>query len=125
MKSPDVERQIGEARNALLSRQFEQAHSRYERLLRQLPQSAVLWFEYGNAALGLRRFEEAERGWIKALELDPRNAELIGLIGHQFQGQRQPAEAHNAAQGRQTAAPQTPSHRTSVALVTECCHGIT
>ena len=122
MKPPDPQRQIKEAREALLSRQFDQALPRYDRLTRQFPQSAILWFEYGNAALGLRRLEEAERGWKKALELDPRNAELIGLIGHQFQGLRQPERARECFARAAVANPKGINPRISLAVLLEQCH---
>jgi Tfp pilus assembly protein PilF len=93
MTPPDLQQRITEARELLLAREFTQALSEYERLVRHCPRSAVLWAEYGNAAGGLRKLDLADKAWRKALELEPGNAELIGMIGHQYQGARLPERA--------------------------------
>jgi tetratricopeptide (TPR) repeat protein len=91
--SASLKQQLNEARHYLLSQNFSQALARYEKLVRDFPADAVIWFEYGNAASAPQQREHADTAWQKALELAPRNAELIGLIGHQYQGLRQPERA--------------------------------
>src|SRR5262249_55298096 len=91
--SADIQQRVGKARRYLLSNQFAQALPLYRELVRQRPGEAVLWFEYGNAASGLDQADLAERAWTRAMELAPANAELIGLIGHQYQGLRKPDQA--------------------------------
>ena len=83
MLTAHFQHQLEQARQFLLSQKFTQALSRYERLAQRCPHEAVIWFEYGNAASGLRKRDLAERAWSKAIELAPRNAEPIGLIGRQ------------------------------------------
>jgi tetratricopeptide (TPR) repeat protein len=91
--SASLKQQLNEARHYLLSQNFSQALARYEKLVRQFPADAVIWFEHGNAASALQQRERADISWQKALELAPGNAELVGLIGHQYQGLRQPERA--------------------------------
>src|SRR6478609_4671134 len=84
---------VAKARQFLLSRNFAAALPVYEKLVVERPSDPVVWFEYGNAASGLRQFELAERAWNRAMDLAPTNAELIGLIGHQYQALRKPDRA--------------------------------
>jgi Tfp pilus assembly protein PilF len=93
MKSAGLQPKLDEARQRLLSNDFARALALYETLSRQSPGSAVIWFEYGNAASGLQQLDLADRAWRKALELEPRNSEIVGLIGHRYQGLRQPEKA--------------------------------
>ncbi|HTI68536.1 MAG TPA: sulfotransferase [Candidatus Limnocylindria bacterium] len=122
MNPPDFQRRLGEARKALLSRQFELAFPQYEQLTRQFPQAPVLWFEFGNAALGLRKTDLADRAWIRAATLAPRNIELISLIGHQYQGQRQPEKARAYFAQAAAADPRSINPRISHAVLLEQCH---
>jgi len=84
------QRQLDRARQRLLAQDFFGALPLYEALARLYPRVAVVWLEYGNAASGARQTDLAARSWNRAMELDPRNPELIGLIGHQYQALRQP-----------------------------------
>jgi tetratricopeptide (TPR) repeat protein len=93
MAEPDLQNQIAAARASLLAHRFAEALPKYERLLRQCPSSAVLWAEYGNTAVGLRKFDLAEANWQRALTLAPKEVELITMIGHQYQGIRRPEQA--------------------------------
>jgi len=93
MSSADPNSALQRARQLLLGKHFEPALFQYQKLVRQFPGVAVVWYEYGNAAAGLRKRALAEQAWQKAIELDPHNAELIGLIGHQHQGAREPEQA--------------------------------
>src|SRR5882672_2996546 len=86
MKPVDFHLEHEQARHLLLSNDFSRALPRYEKLTRQYPDVAALWVEYGNAASRLGKFDRADAAWGRALKLAPRNAELIGLIGHQYQG---------------------------------------
>src|SRR5215471_10228782 len=93
MMPADFQRKHNEARELLLSNEFAQALPRYEKLARLRPGEAVIWLEYGNAASRMRERKLAERAWGRALELAPRNADLVGLIGHQYQAIRRPDRA--------------------------------
>jgi len=84
-----------EARELLLSNDFARALPLYEKLTRQCPGAAAIWTEYGNAACRLRKIDLADRAWHQALKLAPNDAELIALIGHQYQGSRQPKKARD------------------------------
>src|SRR5690349_16132396 len=91
----DFELRHQEARRFLLTNDFAEALVRYEKLTRQYPNIAALWLEYGNAAVRLRKMERAITAWNRALTLSPQNAELISLIGHQYQGVRLPSRARD------------------------------
>jgi tetratricopeptide (TPR) repeat protein len=122
MKPVDVQVLLREARDALLSHEFARALPRYEQLTRRCPGSAVIWFEYGNAAAALRDISLADRAWRKAIELEPRNAELVSLIGHRYQAARQPSQA-NACFARAAAAdPRGINPRISLAVLLEQNH---
>jgi tetratricopeptide (TPR) repeat protein len=116
------QRQLNQARQLLLAQRFTQALSCYQKLVRQFPGQAVLWYEYGNAAFGLRDEERAEVAWQKALELAPRNVELIGLIGHQYQGMRQPERARACFAQAAAADPAAVNPRISLAVLHEQNH---
>ncbi len=73
----------------LLSGRYGPALAGYRDLARRHPTLALLWFELGNAAAGDLDFALANQAYRRALELDPRNASLLGMIGHQYQGLRQ------------------------------------
>ena len=93
MTPAQFQQQLNEARQTLLAHDFGRALARYEKLTRQFSGEAVVWAEYGNAASGAGQVELADRSWQKALALAPRNGDLIGMIGHQYQGLRKPAQA--------------------------------
>ncbi len=122
MKFDDGQKKLKQARDLLLSQRLAEALPRYEKLTRQFPNSAVIWFEYGNAASGLRDFELADRAWLKARHLEPRNAELIGLIGHQYQSNRQPEIARACFAQAAAVAPRDINSRISLAVLLEQNH---
>jgi tetratricopeptide (TPR) repeat protein len=114
--------QLNQARQLLLAQKFAQALPRYEKLTRLCPGVAVVWFEYGNAASRLRQPALAERAWRKAIDLEPRNAELIGLIGHQYQGLRRPDQARACFAQAANAQPRAIDPRISLAVLLEQNH---
>src|ERR1700720_4588614 len=122
MTSADSKNLIDEARSFLLANDFAQALPRYAKLTRQFPGSAVIWFEYGNAASKLRDPALAERAWQRAVELEPRNAELVGMIGHQYQAARQPGRAVACFQQAAAADPKGINPRISLAVLHEKNH---
>jgi len=117
-----IQTRLAEARERLLSNDFAQALPLYEKLTRQAPRTAVIWFEYGNAASGLRLTALADQAWCKARELEPRNAELIGMIGHHYQGLRQPEKARACFAQAAAADPQGINSRISLAVLLEQNH---
>jgi Flp pilus assembly protein TadD len=122
MTPPGFQHGLNEARRSLLAQNFAQALPRYEKLTRQCPGEAVVWLEYGNAASGLRKRDLAERAWHRAVELAPRNSELIGLIGHQYQGLRQPDKARACFAQAAAADPKGINPRISLAVLLEQQH---
>jgi Flp pilus assembly protein TadD len=122
MISAQFESQLQQARKLLLAQQFAQALPRYEKLARLCPGAAVVWFEYGNAAARLRQPALAERAWRKAIELQPSNAEIIGLIGHQYQGLRRPERARACFAQAAQADPRAIDPRISLAVLLEQNH---
>ena len=122
MKASDLQRKLEQARGFLLSHDFAQALPRYEKLARQYPWVAVIWMEYGNAASGLRDHAGAEKAWTRALELAPRNADLVGLIGHQYQAIRRPDQARACFAQAAQADPRGINPRISLAVLLEQTH---
>ena len=118
----DFQKKHNEARELFLSNDFAQALPRYEKLTRQCPGMAVLWAEYGNAASRLRQVDLAGRAWQKAISLDLRNADLIGMIGHQYQGLRQPEKARACFAQAAAADPRGINPRISLAVLLEQQH---
>ena len=117
-----IQQRIHKARQLLLAKNFLAAFREYEQVVKELPAEAVLWFEYGNAASGNRQGKLAETAWNRAMDLAPRNAELIGLIGHQYQAQRKP-ELASACFARAAAAdPGAINPRISLAVLAEQNH---
>jgi tetratricopeptide (TPR) repeat protein len=122
MIPPGFQQQLNEARDFLLSSDFAQALLRYAKLTRQCPEAATVWFEYGNAALKSRDLDLADRAWHKALELDSRNAELVGMIGHQYQAARQTEQATACFIQAAAADPRGINPRISLAVLLEKNH---
>ncbi len=120
--SDHIQQQVNKARQLLLSKNFARALPLYEKLVKDRPADAVLWFEYGNAASGTRQSALAERAWNQALKLAPSNIELIGLIGHQYQGLRQPERARACFAKAAAADPGAINPRISLAVLAEQNH---
>lgn len=122
MISDDLQRRLNEARKFLLSGDFSRALPLYEKLTRQYPGVAVMWYECGNASSKLRKIGQAERAWSKAIELDPHNAELVGMIGHQYQALRQSDKACACFARAAAADPRGINPRISLAVILEKTH---
>jgi Flp pilus assembly protein TadD len=122
MTATGLQHKLNEARQSLLAHEFGRALPQYEKLTRQWPREAVLWAEYGNAASGAGQFDLADRTWQRALGLAPRNADLIGMIGHQYQGMRRPEKALACFAQAAAADPRAINPRISRAVLCEKSH---
>jgi tetratricopeptide (TPR) repeat protein len=122
MEPIDFQTKLSEAREYLLSHDFARALPLYDKLTKQFPGAAVIWYEYGNAAGQSRKPELAGRAWQKALELEPHNAELVGMIGHQYQAARQPERARDCFVQAAAAEPGAINPRISLAVLLEKNH---
>jgi Flp pilus assembly protein TadD len=122
MMADDVQNKLNDARELLLAGDFLRALPLYEKLTRQSPGAAVVWYEYGNAAAKARQMEKAGRAWARALELEPRNAELVGMVGHQYQALRQTEKAKECFTQAAAADPQGINSRISLAVLLEKTH---
>jgi tetratricopeptide (TPR) repeat protein len=111
-----------EARDHLLANNFSSALARYEKLIVHAPAIASIWVEYGNAAAGCRRLSLADRAWRKALELAPNDAELVNMIGHQYQSIRLPDRARACYAQAASADPRAINPRISLAVLSEQQH---
>lgn len=121
-KKNDFSSRLDQARQALLAHDFVRALPQYEKLTREQPGAAVLWFEYGNAAAATHDLKRADLAWRQALELEPRNAELVGLIGHRYQALRQPDKAAACFEQARAADPRGINSRISLAVLLEQNH---
>lgn len=122
MKPSELHPRLQDARQFLLAQEFSRALPRYERLTRDFPAVAVLWLEYGNVASGLRNRKLADEAWSKAIHLAPKNSELIGLVGHQYQALRQPQKARACFAQAAAADPKAINPRISLAVLLEQQH---
>jgi len=122
LNSDSVQTNLQAARDRLLAKDFTRALPLYEKLTHQYPGIAAIWLEYGNAALGLRKADLADRAWSKACEVEPRNAELIGMVGHHYQGLRQPEKARAFFARAAAADPRGINSRISLAVLLEQNH---
>jgi Tfp pilus assembly protein PilF len=122
MTSADFQHKLNEARQFLLAHEFGRALAKYEKLTRDWPGEAVLWAEYGNAASGAGQVDLADRTWERALELAPGDADLVGMIGHQYQGMRRPDKALACFAQAAAADPRAINPRISLAVLCEKSH---
>ncbi len=122
MTPAQVQQKLRKARQFLLASNFAQALPRYQKLSQLCSTDAVIWFEYGSAAAGLRDRELADRAWHKAIELAPQNAELIIQIGHQYQALRDPDKARSCFAQAAAADPRGINPRISLAVLSEQNH---
>ncbi len=122
MTTDELQQKHKEARELLQAQKFAQALPRYDQLTRWCPSSAVVWAEYGNVAARLRETVLADRAWQKALELAPQNAELAGMIGHQYQALRLTEKACASFARAVAANPRDLNPRISLAVLLEQQH---
>jgi tetratricopeptide (TPR) repeat protein len=113
---------LNRAKEFLLSGDFARALPLYEKLVRQSPGAGVIWYEYGNAASKARRADLADRAWSKAVELEPLNAELVGMVGHQYEALRRPEKARACFVQAAAADPRGINPRISLAVLLEKNH---
>lgn len=118
----DFQHKLEAARRRLLAHDFAPALARDQKLTRQWPGEAVPWAEYGNAASGAGQVDLADQCWQKALGLARGDAELIGMIGHQYRGMRQPEKASACFAQAAAAAPRSINPRISLAVLLEKNH---
>jgi Flp pilus assembly protein TadD len=122
MAPGDFQYRLDEARHLLLNGDFAPALSKYEKLTRTCPGIAGLWFEYGNAAAGVREVGLAQRAWQKAIETEPTNSELLVQVGHQYESLRRPEQARACFARAAAAAPAGIDPRISQAVLLERQH---
>lgn len=113
---------LDEGRELLLAGNSTAAMAIFEKLTRQCPGLAAVWYEYGNAAGKVRQIEMAHQAWSKAIQLDPRNSELIAMIGHQYQSLRQTERACACFARAAAADPRCINPRISLAVALEKTH---
>jgi Tfp pilus assembly protein PilF len=113
---------LNRARGFLHSGDFARALPLFERLVRQHPGASLIWYDYGNAAFKTRRVDLADRAWSKVVELEPQNAELVGMVGHQFEAMRRPEKARACFVQAAAADPRGINSRISLAVLAEKSH---
>jgi tetratricopeptide (TPR) repeat protein len=113
---------LNRAREFLHNGEFARALPLYEKLVRQSPGTGMIWYEYGNAAYKCRRADLADRAWSKAAELEPKNAELVGMVGHQYEALRRPEKARACFIQAAAAEPRGINPRISLAVLAEKNH---
>ncbi|HEV7925651.1 MAG TPA: sulfotransferase [Verrucomicrobiae bacterium] len=116
------QKDVNRAREFLLAGQFARALPLYEKLVRQSSGAPLLWYEYGNASFQCRQMDLADRAWSRAAELAPKNAELIAMVGHQFEAMRRPDKARACFLQAAAADPRGINSRISLAVLAEKNH---
>jgi tetratricopeptide (TPR) repeat protein len=104
------------AQEQLLGGRHGAALANYRELVRRYPAAVELWFELGNAAAGELDFTLANQAYRRALELAPRHAGLLSLIGQQYQGLRQLDDARTCYEQAVAANPDSVDARISLAV---------
>ena len=104
------------AKAHLFGGQYASAVKAYRELLTKYSIVPELWFELGNAEAGQLDFASAHNSYERALELAPRNARLLLLIGQQYQGLRQLDRARSCFERAAAADPTLMDARISLAL---------
>ncbi|HEY3860929.1 MAG TPA: sulfotransferase [Verrucomicrobiae bacterium] len=117
-----ADKKINEARLLLRQYNFVQAVPAYEKLARQNPHKAGIWFEYGCAAGGAGQLDLLDRAWAKALELEPRNSDLALKIGHHYQALRQHQKARASFERAASLDPRGINPRMAIAIMLEQAH---
>jgi len=88
-RSPSDVARWQKAQRQLLAGNPGPALTAYRALAARYPGIAQLWFELGNAASGELDFGLANQAYRRALDLAPRDAALLSMIGQQYQSLRQ------------------------------------
>ena len=104
------------AQAQLLGGRQGSALSAYRDLTNRFPAIAELWFEMGNAAAGELNFNLANKAYLKAAELSPKNVSLLVSIGQQYQGLRQLDNARDCFERAVAAEPTSVDARISLAV---------
>ena len=65
-------------------RNFDSALAAYEEARKRLPNSALVYEYLGFILRRLGRWQEAETNYKKAIELDPRDVQLLSAVGNEF-----------------------------------------
>ena len=84
---------LREAYELLSSSNFVKATIAFKKLTRDYPRLVQGWFGYGCAVRASGQIELAEEIWRKAVDLAPRDGELLLRLGHQYEGIRRPDQA--------------------------------
>ncbi len=104
------------AQQQLLGGQTGPALAAYHDLARKYPSVPELWFELGNAAVGELDFSLANRAYQRVLQLASANANLLVMVGRQYQGLRQLDDARAAFERAVAADPASVDARISLAV---------
>ena len=114
-RSPREVARWQKAQQQLLSGQCGPALAAYRELVRKYPAVPELWFELGSAAAGDLDFGLANHAYKRVLELSPNNANLLVMVGRQYQGLRQLDQARAAFERAVAADPASVDARISLA----------
>jgi Flp pilus assembly protein TadD len=104
------------AQQQLLGGQHGLALAAYRDLAKRYAAVPELWFELGNAASGELDFALANQACRRVLELAPTNANLLVMIGRQYQGLRQLDDARVSFESAVAADPASVDARISLAV---------
>jgi tetratricopeptide (TPR) repeat protein len=88
----------------------------YKKLTKRYPSVAELWYELGNAAMGDLDFKLANQAYGRAARLAPNNANLLGMLGRQYQGLRQLDDARACFERAVAADPDAVDGRINLAV---------
>lgn len=115
-RSPRDSARWQKAQAKLLAGRHLPALADYRDLVKRFPGIAELWFELGNAAAGNLDFTLANQAYRKTLELAHDNANLLSLVGHQYQNLRQLDDARACYEGAVAVNPDSVDARINLAV---------
>jgi tetratricopeptide (TPR) repeat protein len=84
---------VNEGNRLFDERKFEEAARIFEGLAAQDPNAYILFKNVGNCYFELQRYDVAEQAYLRVLEKDPGNAEIIMLIGNTYSNRGDQAKA--------------------------------
>jgi Flp pilus assembly protein TadD len=114
---PDPGAAVAKGFNLEQTGQLEKARETYEKVLRDHPDQAQPLHRLAVVADKQHRHSEAQALYMRAIQLEPRNAELFNDLGYSFYLAGQFSKAESALAKATTLDPQSPRYRNNLGMV--------
>src|SRR5271154_6327416 len=104
------------AQQQLMGKRFASALAGYRDIVKRFSGVAQLWFELGITAMGELEFDLADQAFRRAMELSPRDAQMLILLAQQYQRLRRLDQARRCFELAVAADPSSTHAQISLAL---------